>query len=99
MLLAGGAPGKRLALRHSRIALHQPATRGQGALSDLQLQAAEVARVRTLMLEVLNRHTGRSMEALRADTDRERVFDAEEARAYGLIDEVLVYRGDDPDSL
>ncbi|MFD2081871.1 ATP-dependent Clp protease, protease subunit [Actinopolymorpha cephalotaxi] len=99
VLLAGGAPGKRLALRHSRIALHQPATRGQGALSDLQLQAAEVARVRTLMLEVLNRHTGRSIEALRADTDRERVFDAEEARAYGLIDEVLVYRGDDPDSL
>ncbi|GAA2754648.1 ClpP family protease [Actinopolymorpha rutila] len=98
VLLAGGAPGKRLALRHSRIALHQPATRGQGALSDLQVQAAEVARVRTLMLEVLNRHTGRSMEALRADTDRERVFDAEEARAYGLIDEILVYRGDGPDS-
>ncbi|MET9019045.1 ATP-dependent Clp protease proteolytic subunit [Actinopolymorpha sp. NPDC004070] len=97
VLLAGGAPGKRLALRHSRIALHQPATRGQGALSDLQLQAAEVARVRTLMLEVLNRHTGRSMEALRADTDRERVFDAEEAMAYGLIDEVLVHRSDDPD--
>jgi ATP-dependent Clp protease protease subunit len=97
VLLAGGAPGKRLALRHSRIALHQPVSRGQGALSDLQVQAAEVARVRTLMLEVLDRHTGRGMDALRADTDRERVFDAEEAKEYGLIDEILLYRGDGPD--
>ena len=97
VLLAGGAPGKRLALRHSRIALHQPVSRGQGALSDLQVQAAEVARVRTLMLEVLDRHTGRGMDTLRTDTDRERVFDAEEAKEYGLIDEILVYRGDGPD--
>jgi ATP-dependent Clp protease protease subunit len=92
VLLAAGAPGKRFALSHSRILLHQPESRGQGALSDLQLQAREVTRVRAQMLEVLSRHTGRGIETLRADTDRERIFDAEEARAYGLIDGIITHR-------
>jgi ATP-dependent Clp protease protease subunit len=92
VLLAAGAPGKRYALSHSRILLHQPESRGQGALSDLQLQAREVSRVRAQMLEVLSRHTGRGIDTLRADTDRERVFDAEEARAYGLIDGIITHR-------
>jgi ATP-dependent Clp protease, protease subunit len=94
VLLAAGAPGKRSALRHSRVALHQPAARGQGPLSDLQLQAREVSRVREQMLEVLSEHTGRSVETLRSDTDRERIFDAEEARAYGLVDDVITRRID-----
>jgi len=92
VLLAAGTPGKRCALSHSRIVLHQPESRGQGALSDLQLQAREVARVRTQMLEVLGRHTGQAVDTLRADTDRERIFDAEEARAYGLIDAIISHR-------
>ena len=92
VLLAAGAPGRRFALSHSRILLHQPESRGQGALSDLQLQAQEVTRVRTQMLEVLSRHTGRGVDALRADTDRQRIFDADEARAYGLIDGIITHR-------
>jgi ATP-dependent Clp protease protease subunit len=92
VLLAAGAPGKRFALSHSRILLHQPESRGQGALSDLQLQAREVTRVRGQMLEVLSRHTGRGIDTLRADTDRERIFDADEARAYGLIDGIITHR-------
>jgi len=92
VLLAAGAPGKRFALSHSRILLHQPESRGQGALSDLQLQAREVTRVRAQMIEVLSRHTGRGIDTLRADTDRERIFDAEEARTYGLIDGIITHR-------
>jgi len=94
VLLAAGAPGKRFALSHSRVLLHQPASRGQGALSDLQLQAREVSRVRAQMLEVLSRHTHRDVATLRADTDRERVFDAEEAREYGLVDTIITHRSD-----
>ncbi|GAA5024589.1 ClpP family protease [Actinopolymorpha pittospori] len=94
VLLAAGTPGKRFALSHSRVALHQPEARGQGALSDLQLQAREVSRVRAQMLEVLGKHTGRSVESLRADTDRERIFDAEEARAYGMVDEIITHRSE-----
>jgi len=94
VLLAAGTPGKRFALKHSRVLLHQPATRGQGALSDLQLQAQEVSRVRNQMLEVLSEHTGQTIDSLRKDTDRERVFDAEEARAYGLVDGVITRRTD-----
>jgi len=97
VLLAAGAPGKRYALSHSRILLHQPESRGQGALSDLQLQAREVTRVRAQMLEVLSRHTGRGIDTLRADTDRERVFDAEEARTYGLIDGIITHRSQVPE--
>ena len=94
VLLAAGTPGRRFALSHSRVLLHQPEARGQGALSDLQLQAREIARVRAQMLEVLSRHTGRSIESLRTDTDRERVFEPEEARAFGLIDGIITHRSD-----
>jgi ATP-dependent Clp protease, protease subunit len=94
VLLAAGARGRRLALGHSRILLHQPASRGEGSLSDLALQAREIARVRAQMLEVLGRHTGRTVDTLRADTDRERVFDAEEARAYGLVDGIITHRSE-----
>lgn len=90
VLLAAGAPGKRAALPHSRIVLHQPAASGRGTIPDLILQADEVVRVRSDIERILARHTGRSEETLRADTDHDRVFTAEAAREYGLIDEVIV---------
>ncbi|MDT0157877.1 ATP-dependent Clp protease proteolytic subunit [Microbacterium sp. ARD32] len=92
LLVASGAPGMRSALPHSRIVLHQPAAQTRGAVPDLILAADEVVRVRSEMEQVLARHTGRTVEALRADTDRDRVFSADAARDYGLIDQVLAPR-------
>ena len=69
--------------------LHQPAARGQGAIPDLILQADEVVRLRAEMESVLSRHTGQSVQTLRTDTDRDRVFTAQAALDYGLIDQVL----------
>jgi ATP-dependent Clp protease, protease subunit len=89
ILLAAGAAGHRLALPHARVVLHQPAARGQGAIPDLILQADEVVRLRAEMESVLSRHTGQSVETLRADTDRDRVFTAQAALDYGLIDQVI----------
>jgi ATP-dependent Clp protease protease subunit len=93
VLLAAGTPGRRSILPHGRVLLHQPSTQGQGTLPDLVLQAREIVRVRSQMEEVLSRHTGQSLERVRADTDRDRVFPAEEAVAYGLVDEVFTARG------
>lgn len=92
LLVASGAPGMRSALPHSRIVLHQPAAQTRGAVPDLILAADEVVRVRSEMEEVLAHHTGRTVEALRADTDRDRVFTAQTALEYGLIDQVLAPR-------
>ena len=89
VLLAAGAPGRRAILPHARVVLHQPATRGQGPIPDLLLAADEVVRLRTEMESVLSRHTGQSAQTLRADTDRDRVFTAQAALEYGLIDQVL----------
>ena len=89
VLLAAGAPGRRAVLPHTRVVLHQPAARGQGAIPDLILQADEVVRVRAQIEEILSAHTGQSMQTLRADTDRDRVFTARGALDYGLVDEVL----------
>ncbi len=89
VLLAAGAPGKRTALPHARIVLHQPAAQGRGAIPDLILQADEVVRVRSDIEEILARHTGQSVAALRADTDHDRVFTARAAQRYGLIDQVI----------
>lgn len=89
VLLATGAPGKRAALRHARVVLHQPAAQGRGTVPDLILQADELVRVRSDIEAILARSTGREREQLRADTDRDRVLTAEAAREYGLIDEVL----------
>ncbi|CAN5651726.1 ATP-dependent Clp protease proteolytic subunit [soil metagenome] len=93
VLLAAGAPGRRAVLPHSRIVLHQPAAQGRGTIPDLILQADEVVRVRNQLEAILARHTGRSIEQLRHDTDRDRVFDAGGAVAYGLADHVLEERG------
>lgn len=89
VLLAAGAPGKRAALPHARVILHQPAVQGRGAIPDLILQADELVRVRSDMEEVLARHTGQSVQTLRADTDRDRLFTATAARDYGLLDHVI----------
>lgn len=89
VLLAAGAPGRRAVLPHSRVVLHQPAAQGRGTIPDLILQADEVVRVRNQLEAILARHTGRSVEDLRHDTDRDRVFDAREAVAYGLADHQL----------
>jgi ATP-dependent Clp protease protease subunit len=89
VLLAAGSPGRRSILPHGRVLLHQPSTSSQGTLPDLVLQAREIARVRAQMEEVLSRHTGQPLERVRADTDRDTVYPAAEAVAYGLVDEVF----------
>jgi ATP-dependent Clp protease, protease subunit len=91
-LLAAGAEGRRTSLPHARIVLHQPAAQGRGAIPDLILQADEVVRIRSDIEGLLVRHTGQTVERLRADTDHDRVFTAEAARAYGLIDTVIERR-------
>jgi ATP-dependent Clp protease protease subunit len=93
VLLAAGTPGKRLALPNARVLIHQPATGGvQGQVSDLEIQAAEIERMRRLMEETLARHTGKTPEDIRRDTDRDKILTAAEAKDYGLIDDVLEYR-------
>jgi ATP-dependent Clp protease protease subunit len=92
VLLAAGTPGRRSILPHGRVLLHQPSTQGQGTLPDLVLQAREIVRVRAQMEEVLARHTGQPLDRVRADTDRDTVFPAERAVAYGLVDEVFSSR-------
>ncbi|RSN67333.1 MULTISPECIES: ClpP family protease [Actinomadura] len=92
VLLAAGAPGKRAALPHTRVVLHQPMGQGRGAIPDLILQADEVVRVRAEIERILSRHTGQDTATLRADTDRDRVFTAEAALGYGLLDHVLEER-------
>jgi ATP-dependent Clp protease protease subunit len=89
VLLAAGERGRRFALRHSRVLLHQPSAGGQGTVSDLALQADELLRVRAQVEEVLSRHTGRSVAQLREDTDRDKVLTAEQAVEFGLVDVVV----------
>ncbi|WP_279192634.1 ATP-dependent Clp protease proteolytic subunit [Corynebacterium stationis] len=93
VLLAAGAPGKRAALPNSRVLIHQPATQGtQGQVSDLEIQAAEIERMRRLMETTLAEHTGRTAEQVRIDTDRDKILTAEDAVEYGIIDQVFDYR-------
>ncbi|EWM12235.1 MULTISPECIES: ClpP family protease [unclassified Kutzneria] len=92
VLLAAGAPGRRAVLPHSRVVLHQPAAQGRGTIPDLILQADEVVRVRTQLENILSRHTGHDVAQLRHDTDRDRVFDAPGAVAYGLADFVFEHK-------
>jgi ATP-dependent Clp protease protease subunit len=89
VLLAAGEPGRRFALRHSRVLLHQPSAGGQGTVSDLALQADELLRVRAQVEEVLSQHTGRSVAQLRLDTDRDKVLTAAQAVEFGVVDHVV----------
>ena len=92
VLLAAGTAGKRSALEHSRVLLHQPSTEGQGQAADLEIQAAEILRVRAQVESILSRHTGQTQEQLRNDTDRDKIFTAEQAMEYGLVDNVITTR-------
>ena len=93
ILRAAGAPGRRALLPHTRVLLHQPSTGGgQGQISDLALQARELLRVREQMERVLARHTGQDLATLRRDTDRDKIFTADEAVAYGLADMIIASR-------
>ena len=93
VLLAAGAKGKRLALPHSRVLLHQPFGQvGYGQVTDLELAAKEILRMRDLLEEILANHTGQSRERIHADTDRDYVMEASEALEYGIIDQVISSR-------
>lgn len=89
VLLAGGQPGRRMMLPHSRVVLHQPGARGQGAIPDLIVQADEVLRLRSELEQVLSRHTGRTPEAIRTDTDRDLILPASAAVEYGIADTIV----------
>jgi ATP-dependent Clp protease protease subunit len=93
VLLAAGTKGKRMALPHARILLHQPyGQTGYAQAADLEIVAKEILRMRDLMDEIVARHTGQPIERVHKDTDRDFVMSADEAREYGIIDEVIVAR-------
>jgi len=92
VLLAGGAKGKRMALEHSRILIHQPSSEGGGQASDIEIQAREVLRMRTLLEELIARHSTRAPEQIAQDIERDKILTAKEALDYGLIDQVLASR-------
>ena len=92
VILAAGATGKRFALPHSTILLHQPHGGAQGQSADIDIQAREILRQRDLVNRLLARHTGQPVERIARDTDRDFILDAEQARAAGLVDEVLSAR-------
>jgi ATP-dependent Clp protease protease subunit len=93
VLLAAGTPGKRLALTNSRIIIHQPATEGgYGQGSDIEIQAREIMRMRTNLEELLSRHSGRAIDQVKRDIDRDKILTADEAKEYGLVDNVLANR-------
>ena len=89
VLLAGGTKGKRYALPHSRIMLHQPYGGVQGQVSDIEIQANEILRNREMLNDILARHTSQPLERIAKDTDRDFFLGAEEAKKYGLVDDVL----------
>ncbi|CAA6828409.1 MAG: ATP-dependent Clp protease proteolytic subunit (EC [uncultured Thiotrichaceae bacterium] len=89
VLLAGGAEGKRFALPHSRVMIHQPLGGFQGQASDIDIHAREILKIRTELNRVLAHHSGQSLEQVEQDTDRDNFMDALAAKEYGLIDEVL----------
>ena len=92
VILAAGATGKRYALPHSTVLLHQPHGGAQGQSADIDIQAREILRQRALVNEILARHTGQTVERIARDTDRDFILDAERALEYGLVDEILAER-------
>ena len=93
VLLAGGTPGKRLALPNARVLIHQPAMQGmQGQASDIEIVAEEIDRMRTWLEDTLAKHSGRTPEQVRRDIDRDKILTAQDALEYGLIDQVLTSR-------
>ena len=96
LLLAAGAKGKRFALPHARIMIHQPYGGTQGQATDIQIQAREILRMREELNRIFARHTGQPLERIEKDSDRDFFMSPEEARTYGLLDEVIVSRDEAP---
>ena len=92
LLLAAGAKGKRYALPHARIMIHQPLGGVQGQATDIDIQAKEILRIKELIHEILAKHTGQPLERIRQDTERDFFMDSKEALQYGLIDKVITER-------
>jgi ATP-dependent Clp protease, protease subunit len=93
VLLGAGTPGKRMALPHSRIIIHQPATEGgYGQGSDIEIQAREIMRMRTQLEEMIATHSGQPVDKVRRDIDRDKIMTADEAKEYGIVDTVLASR-------
>ncbi|MEI8223034.1 MAG: ATP-dependent Clp protease proteolytic subunit [Actinomycetes bacterium] len=92
ILLAGGAKGKRFALEHARILIHQPSSEGGGQGSDIEIQAREIMRMRALLEEMLVKHSTKSAEEIAKDIERDKILTAADAVEYGLIDQVLASR-------
>ena len=92
MLLAAGAPGKRFALPHSRVLIHQPWGGTQGQVTDIEIQAKEMLRMRDQLDHILAKHTGQKVETIHLDTERDNIMMAGEAKKYGLVDDVLESR-------
>jgi ATP-dependent Clp protease protease subunit len=90
LLLAGGAPGKRHALPNARIMIHQPSGGAEGKATDIEIQAAEIQRLKAILNKILAEHSGKTVDDIQRDTDRDYFMDAATAKSYGLIDEVLV---------
>ncbi len=93
-LLAGGTKGKRQALPHARIMMHQPSGGAQGTAADIEVQAREVLYLRTKIYEIMSQHTGRPTEQIERDFDRDRYMSAEEAQQYGIIDHIVTRPGE-----
>src|SRR3712207_642417 len=92
VILAAGTKGKRLALEHARVLIHQPSGGGEGQSSDIEIQAREILRMRDLLETMLSRHTGRDAEQIRKDIERDKILTARESVDYGIIDEVVTTR-------
>ena len=93
VLLAGGAKGKRFALPHSRVLLHQPLMAGlQGQASDIDIHVKDIVRVRERLNQIISVHTGQSIERIHSDSDRDFILEAEAAMEYGLVDKIIVSR-------
>lgn len=95
LLLTGGAKGKRFCLPHSRVMIHQPLGGFQGQATDIDIHAREILLIREKLNQILANHTGQPMDTIRNDTDRDNFMGAEEAKAYGLIDEIIEERSDE----
>ena len=92
VLLAAGTKGKRFALEHSRVLIHQPSGEGQGQVTDLEIQANEILRMRGLLEEILARHTGQTVAQVKLDIERDRILTAPQAKDYGIVDSVITTR-------
>ncbi len=93
-LLCGGAPGKRYALPSARIMMHQPSGGFQGQAADIKIQAEQMIYIKQMLAERIAAHTGQTVEQINKDSDRDRWFTAEQAKEYGIIDKVIVRRGE-----